>query len=264
MTETAAGWRMLFDWPRATALALFGGVAAQLALRAGLHRARGLVAVAVRELSWPDAAHAALAIFLAVALAGLLSTVTRAAALSAYAAPAGHRPARWAALRVAPALITLGAVEAAVVITLLGGVGLVLLQTQRPTPVSSVLVLAPTLFVVVLLVAATRVAVIFAAREAVPARALVAGIELAFRKFPSLLRLAGAVGLGTLPLLGLAAVAYAGSSLTDGVASVACQIGAALCTTTATLWGYASVAALIEADASAGSTVVVANRAGAA
>jgi len=264
----ASGWRTLIDWPSATGLALFGSAVAQLALRAAFERSRVLSAVALRQLSLSVAAQALLALLLGLSVAGLLSTVTRAAALAAYAAPPGTRPTRWAALRIMPALITLSAVEVAISLTLLGGAGLVLLETS-PTPLVAALVLAPPLFLVVILVAAARLASLAAARGAAPSTALVVGIELTLRRLPSLLRLAGWQLVHAVPLLGLGALAAVGAAFLHGAAALACQLLLALCTTTVVLWSYASLASFVEevGDAAATapiSTVVDASRAGAA
>jgi len=128
------------------------------------------------------------------------------------------------------------------------GLGLALMA-HLDRPLAAALLAAPALGLLLVMFVAARVALVLAARGLAPARALVHGFDVVFRRLPSLVRLGGALVVYTLPLTALAlllrvAAAFAHQGL---LAAVGRSLSLALLELAA-LVGYAALANLVGRD----------------
>jgi hypothetical protein len=247
------GLRSLARAPAVTAAATLAAVVAALAPAAAARRAATLVEHAARTGGGGALGAAALTLGVGLAFASLLVEVALAAALSAYAAPGALPGPRALALglRRAPALITLGAVEATVYVTLVTALALALPPPGHAPSTAAAAALdalgaAPALALAAVLFASTRVAVVLVARGVPAAPSLASGLDVALRRLPSLVRLGALLCGATLPLVlagGLAALCAWRAVDSAPFASVA-----AACLQLAALWSYAALSALVGRD----------------
>jgi hypothetical protein len=241
------GLRALCAWPTATGAALVASGTAALATSAGFRRAGILFRRGLDEDS--SLLGPALAVgLLALLFGGLLLVLAEAIALSAAATAraTGESPLRRGLVRM-PAMITLRAVETTVLMMLALGAFAAIGKASALPPaqaaLAATLVLAPVTIVGGATIAATRVGVALAARGLAPADALVRGLDVTLRRFPSLVRLALRIFAATLPLT-LAAIALA---LPHSAAPVRHALQAALWAA-ATLWSYATLSVWVGRD----------------
>lgn len=231
----ARGAQELARAPLPTLAALVGAMTAALAARAAWVRA-GEALLAGRP------GRALLTGLVGGSVAALLVDVTRATALTAYAAPPrpfGGTLAR--GLLRTPGLISVRAME----LTIYFGLGLgelfVLARAlpavgADPTPraLAAALCLWPALSLALVVCAASRVAQTVIARGLPPAPALAHGYDVALRRAPSLTRLALLGAIVTAPLwIGALLLPFALGALFAAVA---------------TLWLYAALSALVGSD----------------
>lgn len=241
------GLRALLTWPAATASALASAGTAALAASAGFRRAGLLLRRGLVEDSSLLAPSFAVAL-LALLFGGLLLVLAEAIALSAAATPraAGESPLGRGLQRM-PAMITLRAVETTVLMMLAIGAFAAIGRASALPParaaLAATLVLTPVVLVAGGAIAATRVGVALAARGVAPADALVRGLDVTLRRFPSLVKLALRLFAATLPLW-LAALALA---LPHGAAPLRHALQAALWAA-ATLWCYATLSVWVGRD----------------
>lgn len=234
-----AGRRALAAHPVVTAAAVLATATGALGAAAAAARARAVVHA---DLSTETLGRAALLHFAGPALAALLAVFARACALAAYG---GGRPITDGARRT-PGFVSVAAVELTVQGMLLFGAGMVLLRRLHDAPpgqaaLLATLVLGPALGLAAFFFVSARVAIALVSRGLLPAPALVRGLDVAWRRFPSLVR------------LGLALVAAAWPLLLAGlVAGLAGPLAAPLRVgffAVAWLWGYATLQAWVGRDA---------------
>jgi hypothetical protein len=235
------GIRDLVRAKSATAIAWMASLAAALAVEAALRTA----ALDLRRLvSLGDLFHAALVVMLGATVGSLLLDTGRALALTAYSHPG--QPFLAVGLGRLPALITVSAVEATVQMFLL--LALVLALPSK-APFRAALIAAPALFLILVMFAAARVAMVLAARGLPPARSMVHGFDVVFRRLPSLLRLLGQWFLWTLPLTIPAAALRIGASLAhEGLVTALSRSLSLALAELAALVGYAALANLVGRD----------------
>jgi hypothetical protein len=246
-----AGARDLARAPSATAAAVVAALAASLGLRTALARARFDVAAAFDGRAAPgDAlAHAGATLLLGLLGTSLLVEAARAVALCAYAGPRGA-PVFWLGMRRVAAMISVGAVEATVYLSLAYGVAAVCARagvlgtTPAARAAVASLACAPALALAAPLWLSARVAIVLTARGVEAAPALVHGFDLTLRRLPSLARLGAAWVAATLPL-GLAAAALVWAA--PGAAAL--QLTHAVFLQLAILLGYAALGSVVGRDA---------------
>jgi hypothetical protein len=248
------GWVALTEWPGITsASALTSGVALSASLAAGA-RAWSLAQLSIERGAGGLFGRA---LFLALAgfgFAALFAELGRACALVAYAGP-GRRARRnpvWRGLACTPAIVTLRALELLLYGMLLVGVGLALTKIVGISTVrgafAGALVTAPALALSLFVFAATRVAIVLAARGARAAPSLVRGCDLTLRRFPSLIRLALALAVATSPFTLGALVLTIAAHHTSPNAAIALALCRAVSLALAALWCYAALSALAGSD----------------
>ena len=230
------GWVALTEWPGITsASALTSGVALSASLAAGA-RAWSLAQLSIERG------------------AGGLFGRALSCALVAYAGPgrrAGRNPV-WGGLACTPAIVTLRALELLLYSMLLVGVGLALTKIVGVSTVrgafAGALIIAPALALSLFIFAATRVAIVLAARGARAAPSLVRGCDLTLRRFPSLIRLALALAVATSPFTLGALVLTIAAHHTSPNAAIALALCRAVSLALAALWCYAALSALAGSD----------------
>jgi hypothetical protein len=225
----------------ATAIAWTASLAAALAVEAGFRTA----VIDVRRMaSLGDLFHALLVVMLGATLGSLLLDGARALALTAYAHPG--QPFLAVGFSRVPALITVTAVEVTVQMFL--ALGLLLALPAR-APFLASLISAPTLMLMLVMFVAARVALVLASRGLPPARALIHGFDVVFRRFPSLARLGAEVFVWTLPLTLPAGVLRVLCILAkEGPATAVARSFSLALFELAALIGYAALANLIGRD----------------
>ncbi len=239
-------WRGLEDLGRARLATATAGLAA---LAAAL-----TVEVALRSgASAGGAAELVGVVLVGLTLSSLLGSCARALALTAYSQPG--RAWLAAGFTRVPALVTVSAVELTVQGSLMLGAALLLPRaavTHSPLAKALLcaLLCAPSLLLCASFFGAARVALVLVARGMTPSRALIHGLDVVARRLPSLLKLAGALALYTLPLTLLAAALMVASlrQVATPTASLARATALMLFELTA-LWSYAALANLVGRDA---------------
>src|SRR5205823_1127435 len=110
-------------------------------------------------------------------------------------------------------------------------------------PFRAALIAAPALFLILVMFAAARVALVLVARGLPPARALVHGFDVVLRRLPSLLRLLAALLVWTLPLTLPAAALRIGASMAhEGLLTAMSRALSLALAELAALIGYAALA----------------------